>query len=91
MTRREQIIEMLEKDEMAAQDLANHFRTELFEILEDLDHIRYSIKPRKLKVKPATCKECGFAFEERSKIKRPSKCPRCRSESIVPPLFSITG
>ena len=89
MTRREQIIEILTKEEKSAQQLANGFRVELLEILEDLNHIRYSIKPRKLLQKPAECKKCGFKFEERSKIKKPSKCPRCKSEWIMAPLFRI--
>ena len=83
MTRRGEIIEILEKEEKSAQEFANQFRVELFEILEDLNHIRYSIKPRKLIMKPAKCKKCGFKFEERSKIKKPTKCPRCKSEWIM--------
>lgn len=53
MTRREQIIEVLTKEEKSAQQLANDFQVVLFEILGDLKHIRYSIKPRKLIMKPA--------------------------------------
>ena len=89
MTRREQIIEILTKEEKSAQQLANDFQVELFEILEDLKHIKYSIKPRKLTMKPAQCKKCEFAFEERSRIKKPSRRPRCKSEWIMAPLFRI--
>ena len=89
MTRREQIIEILSKEEKSAQELANDFQVELLEILEDLKHIKYSVKPRKLLQKPAQCKKCSFKFEERSKIKKPSKCPCCKSEWIMAPLFSI--
>jgi len=89
MTRREQIIEILSKEEKSAQQLANNFQAELFEILEDLKHIKHSIKPKKLLQKPAQCKKCAFIFEERSKIKKPSKCPKCKSEWIMAPLFRI--
>ena len=89
MTRREQIIELLTKEEKSAQELAYRFNIEMFEILEDLKHIKYSIKPRKLLMKPAQCKKCGFKFEERSKIKKPSRCPKCKSEWIMAPLFRI--
>lgn len=89
MTRREEIIEILSKEEKSAQELANHFQIELFGILEDLKHIKYSIQPRKLLMKPAQCKKCSFKFEERSKIKKPSKCPRCKSEWIMAPLFRV--
>ena len=89
MTRRQEIIEILSKEEKTAQDLANLFKVELFEILEDLKHIKYSIKPRKLATKPAQCKNCSFIFKERSKIKKPSRCPKCKGEWIMAPLFKI--
>ena len=65
MTRREHIIEILTKEEKSAQQLANDFQVDLPEILEDLKHIKYSIKPRKLSQKPAQCRKCSFKFEER--------------------------
>ncbi|MBU90294.1 transcriptional regulator [Candidatus Woesearchaeota archaeon] len=89
MTRREKIIEILIKEEKSAQQLANDFKVELFEILKDLEHIKYSIRPKKLLQKPAQCKKCGFKFKERSKIKKPSKCPKCKSEWIMAPLFRV--
>ena len=89
MTRREEIIEILSKGEESAQQLANDFKVELFEILEDLKHIKYSVKPRKLLQRPAQCKKCGFSFEERSKIRKPSRCPKCKSEWIIAPLFRV--
>ena len=89
MTRREEIIEILSKEERSAQQMANDFKVEMIEILEDLKHIKYSIKPKRLVMKPPQCKKCGFVFEERSRVKRPSKCPRCKSEWIIAPLFRI--
>jgi len=89
MTRREQIIEILTKEEKSAQQLANDFQVDLPEILEDLKHIKYSIKPKKILQRPAQCRKCDFKFEERSKIRKPSKCPKCRSEWIMAPLFRI--
>ena len=89
MTRREQIIEILSKEEKSAQLLANDFRIDLFEILDDLKHIKYSIKPRKSLMKPAQCRKCAFIFKERSRVKKPSKCPRSKSEWIMAPLFRI--
>jgi len=89
MTRRGQIIEILTKEEKSAQQLANDFKVELFEILEDLKHIKFTIKPKKLIQQPAQCKKCGFKFEERSKVKKPSKCPNCRTEWIMASLFKV--
>ncbi|MBI2656924.1 hypothetical protein HYX03_04235, partial [Candidatus Woesearchaeota archaeon] len=48
MTRRQQIIEILQQNKQSAQQLANYFQTELKDIIEDLQHIEKSIKPKKL-------------------------------------------
>ena len=88
--RREEIIRILEDEEKSAQDLANSYETTLQDILEDLEHIRLSIKPRQLRMDPPLCRKCGFIFKERSRVKSPSRCPRCKSEWIQAPLFKIT-
>jgi predicted Zn-ribbon and HTH transcriptional regulator len=89
MTRRQQIIEILENQKTTAQHLANIFEATLNDIIEDLQHIEKSIKPKKLKVIPAHCKSCNFVFKERSRVSKPSKCPRCRSEWIEAQMFWI--
>ncbi len=89
MTRRQQIIEILQENRQTAQQLANYFQTTLKEIIEDLQHIQKSIKPKKLKINPAYCKKCNFVFKERDKISKPSKCPRCKSEWIEAQMFEI--
>ena len=48
-----------------------------YEILEDLKHIKYSIRPKKLLQKPALCKKCGFKFKERSKPRDEFSQVRC--------------
>ena len=50
MTRRQQIIEILQENKQTAQQLANYFQCELKDIVEDLQHIEKSIKPKKLKI-----------------------------------------
>ena len=89
MTRRQEIIEILSKEEKTAQELANFFRVELKFILDDLVHVKRSVRPRKLKSKPAYCKACGFIFKERSKVSKPSRCPRCKKEAIQAAVFRI--
>jgi len=89
MTRREEIIEVLEKRAITVQELATLFRVELADILEDLEHIKLSIKPEKLKIEPPYCKYCSFIFRERKKLKTPTKCPKCRKEWIHAAMFSI--
>ena len=89
MTRRQQIIEILQENKQTAQQLANYFQTTLKEILEDLGHIQISIKPKKLKINPAYCKSCNFVFRERERVSKPSKCPKCKSEWIGAQMFGI--
>ncbi len=89
MTRRQQIIEILQQNRQSAQQLANYFQTELKDVIEDLQHIGKSIKPRKLKTAPAYCRKCNFVFKERRRISRPGRCPRCKSEWIEAQMFFI--
>jgi predicted Zn-ribbon and HTH transcriptional regulator len=90
MTRREEIFEILKKEKMSAQVIANLFKVELTEILDDLQHLARSVRPAfELRMIPAYCKKCEFVFRERNKVKAPTKCPRCRSEWIQAPLFFI--
>ena len=89
MTRREEIIKLLSEKKLTANSIAKIFDVELSEIIEDLEHIKKSIKPKKLKQEPAYCKKCSFTFKERDKIRKPSKCPKCKSEWIQEALFYI--
>lgn len=90
LTRRQQIMEMLSREPISLQHLANHFRVEMREISDDVKHIRLSIKGRAdLVMQPAQCRQCGYVFRGRSRVKRPSRCPRCKHERIMPSLFSI--
>ena len=89
MTRRQEIIEMLEMGEWSLEHLANHFKTTLKEIILDFNHIPKSIRPRRLKITPAYCKKCGFLFRDRTRINRPSKCPDCKSEWIESAKYKI--
>ena len=37
----------------------------------------------------AQCEGCGFVFNKRNKLSKPSRCPSCKSERIEPPRFTI--
>ena len=47
----------------------------------------------RLVVTPAECEACGFVFRGRDArhLQPPSRCPKCRSERIVDPLFRLEG
>ena len=90
MTRREEIIEILKKEKISVQEIANLYRVIISEVLIDFYHIKKTFN-NKLKKEPAVCSYCGFVFEERSRIKTPSKCPKCKHEKIFPQRFWIEG
>ncbi len=90
-TRRKEIIEILESRPLTAKQLAEYFKVSVADILEDLKHISQTLKPmhKKIAENLPVCESCGFVFKSREKLSRPSKCPKCRSESITEPVFSI--
>ena len=42
-----------------------------------------------LSVIPAECVKCGYKFENRKKVKKPSKCPSCKSTYIKQPEYTL--
>ncbi|HET6516213.1 MAG TPA: hypothetical protein VFG09_13715 [Thermodesulfovibrionales bacterium] len=84
-------MEILEGRTLSAREISGSVGVTVREVYEHLDHIQKTAGKREhhLVVTPAGCKRCGFAFTKREKLKKPGKCPVCRSESIDDPLFSI--
>lgn len=91
MARLEQIIEILKQNPQTVTQLANFFQLRPKDIKIDIEHIHKSVKAKNLKliIEPAYCERCNFIFKDRTKIRKPSRCPRCNSESISEPIFSI--
>jgi len=91
MTRREQIIQILKETPQTVTQLANYFQLKNKEIEIDLTHIEKSVKAKDLNlaIEPAYCERCNFVFKERSRVRKPSKCQMCKSESISEPVFYI--
>jgi predicted Zn-ribbon and HTH transcriptional regulator len=92
-TRRESITELLEQSEypMTAQDICDVLDIRSRGIVyEDLVHIAKSVKTRRMQllIRPARCGSCDFSFKARS-VKKPSKCPKFKSEWIIPPAYLI--
>ncbi len=90
MTRREEIIEVLQKEEMTSEQLAYLFQTTRKNILTDLEHIRKTLKRKNewLAVKMPVCRSCGFRFTLDT-VREPSKCPQCDSTWIEPPAYKV--
>ncbi|AWR98900.1 transcriptional regulator [Metallosphaera hakonensis] len=62
------------------------------EVYEHIYHLSLSSKHKNyvVIVYPPKCESCGYEIVL-DKPKRPSKCPRCKSERISQPKFLIRG
>ena len=92
-TVRHRILVELEQGLLSALELSGIIGIPEKEVAGHLEHIRQSLHRtgRHLVVQPAECAKCGFVFEKRERLTRPSRCPVCRSESVHAPLFSLSG
>ncbi len=91
-TLRHRIVTLLkEGGPLSGKDLSNELRIPEKDVYEHLEHIRKTMNKGeyKLVVAPARCSKCGFVFRKRGRLKKPGKCPLCRSEFVEPPLFSV--
>ncbi len=90
-TIRHRIISLLLEHSATARQMSATLRIPEREIYDHLEHIRRTMHTgtHHLVVQPATCEKCGFAFRKRDRLKKPGKCPICRSESITEPLFTV--
>ena len=64
------------------RDLVNH--------LEHLARSRTRSETRLL-IEPARCLGCGFEFEDRTRVKKPGRCPACKSTRIALPRFKVAS
>ncbi|MCS7364191.1 MAG: transcriptional regulator [archaeon GB-1867-035] len=61
------------------------------------NHIMHAAKSLRAKTRgreeivmiPPRCIKCGYTFIKLKRVKKPSKCPKCKSERIEPPSFMI--
>ena len=90
-TIRHRIVALLSEQPATARQISAELRIPEREIYEHLEHIRKTMHKgsQRLVVRPASCEKCGFVFRKRERLKKPGKCPMCRSESIVETLFSV--
>jgi len=87
-TRRERLEELLEKGEYTVEHLARFLDAPVRNVVDDLEHVRLSASDR-FEMIPPECEGCGFVFDDRTKVRRPSRCPKCRDERIDGPWFTV--
>lgn len=91
MTVRDQIREALQRRPHTALEVSGVVGIPHGEVAGHLEHLARSLPHQGLVlvVEPAHCVACGFTFEDRKRLGRPSRCPQCRSERVMPPRFEI--
>lgn len=91
-TIRQRLVEVLTGRRLSSRQLAELVGQPERLVEDHLGHIVKSLardRARRFVLEPSACQDCGFVFRERTRMTRPSRCPRCRSESILPPRFGI--
>lgn len=90
-TVRHALIELLSGQMLSARDISMEIHMAEKDIYDHLEHIRRSIHAAgaALDVTPAECRSCGFVFAKRERLTTPGRCPVCRSETILEPLYGI--
>jgi predicted Zn-ribbon and HTH transcriptional regulator len=83
-------MENLRRGPLTALELSQLIKVSEKDVVKHLPHVAKSTAHNlKLRITPARCEECGFAFSKRTRFTRPGRCPRCKSERIIPPAFSF--
>ncbi|MCS7280281.1 MAG: transcriptional regulator [Desulfobacterota bacterium] len=90
-TLRQDIIEALKVQSMSLREISKAVGIPESEVLSHLGHIKKTIAKLGyvLEVSPAQCLSCGFIFKKRDRLKKPGKCPSCRSTFIEPQIFNL--
>ena len=91
-TPRQRIKDLLFVTPLSARRIAEIVGMSERQVEDHLPHIVKTVEQeRTLKfiLDPSTCKDCEFVFRDRHRFTRPSRCPRCRSEAITDPRYSI--
>ena len=62
------------------------------EVLAHLNHLARAPGPNyHFVIIPAQCRQCGFVFAKRERLRTPSRCPICRQTSIARPRYALKG
>ncbi|TQV84653.1 ArsR family transcriptional regulator [Exilibacterium tricleocarpae] len=84
-TLRQEIVNLLGGRELTIGELSKQMGKSEAELYDHLESLK---KYKSLQVIPAQCLKCGYVFESRHRVKKPGKCPQCKSTRIDPPMFS---
>src|SRR3990172_11557589 len=90
-TVRRKILSLLSGTPLSALQISSRAGIPEKEVYTHLPHVKKTVARLggRFLVTPAECNGCGFAFRKRERPDKPSRCPLCRGESILPPLFAV--
>ena len=91
-TARQRMVGLLTGGRLSSYQLAQLLGIPERQVEDHLGHVVKTIArdpDRRFILEPSRCQDCGFVFRDRTKLTRPSRCPRCRSESITAPRYGI--
>jgi predicted Zn-ribbon and HTH transcriptional regulator len=90
MTRRRQLIELLSHEPRSISSIALEMGLHRGDVEDDLRHaLRSAVAVGyRIKVIPARCKTCGFAFGE-ERLTKPGRCPSCKGSRLFEPQICL--
>jgi predicted Zn-ribbon and HTH transcriptional regulator len=90
-TLRNELRDALQTGQQTVRELSQKVGAAERELYEHLEHLARSLPHagQRLTIEPARCLGCGFEFEERTRFKKPGRCPTCKSTRIAPPRVGI--
>jgi predicted Zn-ribbon and HTH transcriptional regulator len=76
---------------MDARGLSTALSVKEKEIYSHLAHVERTATSGRQRfiIHPSRCIACGFVFEKRKRLTRPSRCPQCKSSRLSQPFFEI--
>jgi len=90
-TIRQQMTALLSHEQHSALGLSAALKIREKEVYDHLSHIRRSLASQKMKlhIQPARCLECRYVFDNRARLTKPGKCPRCKGTHIEDPKYRV--
>lgn len=90
-TLRRRIIALLSDREMDVRELSQELGIKEKDVYEHLVHVERSVAAARGRfiLTPSQCLLCGYVFEDRRRLTRPGRCPKCKRSRLRNPSFRI--